>query len=53
MSEDGESGDGINQGFAKAGGEALNLDDNDRFNDSEDVDDIEDENDNDSGDGIA
>ena len=35
--------------FAKQGGEALNLDDNDGFNDSEDVDDVEDDEDNDAG----
>ena len=31
------------QDFANKGGEALNLDDNDGFNDSEDVDDVEDD----------
>ena len=31
------------QNFANKGGEALNLDDNDAFNDSEDVDDVEDD----------
>lgn len=38
-----------NQHFSKQGGEALNLDDNEGFNDSEDVDDVEDDGDNDVG----
>ena len=41
--------DGEEQNFAKQGGEALNLDDNEGFNDSEDVDDVEDDEDNDAG----
>lgn len=45
MESDGE----VEQNFAKQGGEALNLDDNDGFNDSEDVDDVEDDDDNDAG----
>ena len=39
MESDGEDP----QNFANKGGEALNLDDNDAFNDSEDVDDVEDD----------
>lgn len=35
--------DGEERHFAKQGGEALNLDDNEGFNDSEDVDDVEDD----------
>ena len=41
--------DGEEQNFAKQGGEALNLDDNEAFNDSEDVDDVEEEEENDAG----
>lgn len=37
------------QHFSKQGGEALNLDDNEGFNDSEDVDDVEDDDGNDAG----
>ena len=37
------------QHFSKQGGEALNLDDNAQFNDSEDVDDVEDDADNEPG----
>ena len=42
-------GDEEQQHFSKQGGEALNLDDNDQFHDSEDVDDVEDDADNDVG----
>ena len=35
--------EGEDRHFAKYGGEALNLDDNEGFNDSEDVDDVEDD----------
>ena len=37
------------QHFSKQGGEALNLDDGDQFNDSEDVGEVEDDEDNDAG----
>lgn len=35
--------EGEEQHFSKQGGEALNLDDNEGFNDSEEVDDVEDD----------
>jgi len=35
--------EGEDQHFTKQGGEALNLDDNEGFNDSEEVDDVEDD----------
>lgn len=40
------SEDGDAQNFANKGGEALNLDANDDFNDSEDVDEVEEDEDN-------
>ncbi len=40
---DSDNDDAIAAGFTKQGGEALNLDDDGQFNDSEDADDLEDE----------
>lgn len=45
MESDGEE----EQAIARQGGEALNLDDNEGFNDSEDADDLEEDEDNDAG----
>lgn len=40
---DSDQEDAVAAGFTKQGGEALNLDDNDQFNDSEEADDVMDD----------